>query len=315
MKIDASVLARSQFAFTVSFHIIFPTISIGLASFLAIMEGLWLKTKNGIYLQIYKFWLNIFALAYLFAEKFGRPGKGNDKGAVENLIGFARRNFMVPIPHAASWEELNAHFEADCRVRRQRRLRGHAETIGERFERDRVTMLPLPLAPYEACEKVTARVSSLSLVRYRTNDYSVPTQYVYRQVLVKGHVDRVEIGCGSQIIGRHGRSYERQAAVYDPLHYLALLERKSRALDQAAPLAGWQLPECFAFLRRLLEARLRRPGRPGVHPGAAPAGELRSPGGHRRHKRRPAVEDGQLRCGAASSALPHRAQTTKAGFG
>jgi cytochrome bd ubiquinol oxidase subunit I len=64
MKIDASVLARSQFAFTVSFHIIFPTISIGLASFLAIMEGLWLKTKNGIYLQIYKFWLNIFALAF-----------------------------------------------------------------------------------------------------------------------------------------------------------------------------------------------------------------------------------------------------------
>jgi cytochrome bd ubiquinol oxidase subunit I len=64
MKIDASILARSQFAFTVSFHIIFPTISIGLASFLAIMEGLWLKTKNGLYLQIYKFWLNIFALAF-----------------------------------------------------------------------------------------------------------------------------------------------------------------------------------------------------------------------------------------------------------
>jgi transposase len=195
---------------------------------------------------------------YLFAEKFGRPGKGNDKGAVENLIGFARRNFMVPIPHAASWEELNAHFEADCRERRQRRLRSHTETIGERFERDRVTMLPLPPAPYAACEKVTARVSSLSLVRYRTNDYSVPTQYGYRQVLVKGHVDRVEIGCGSQIIARHGRCYERETAVYDPLHYLALLERKSRALDQAAPLAGWRLPECFALLRRLLEARLRR---------------------------------------------------------
>ena len=195
---------------------------------------------------------------YLFAEKFGRPAKGNDKGKVENLVGYARRNFMVPIPHAASWEELNVRFEADCCERRQRRLRGHTETIAERFERDRAAMLPLPATPYEACEKVTVRVSSLSLVRYRTNDYSVPTQYGHRQVLVKGYVHRVEIVCGSEVIARHHRSYERETAVYDPLHYLALLEHKSRALDQAAPLAGWQLPECFLHLRRLLEARLKK---------------------------------------------------------
>ena len=195
---------------------------------------------------------------YLFADKFGRPGKGNDKGAVENLVGFARRNFMVPIPHAASWEELNAQLATDCRQRRECRLRGHTETIGERFERDRAAMLPLLSTPYEACEKVTARVSSLSLVRYRTNDYSVPTEYGHRQVLVKGYVDRVEIVCGSEVIARHERSYEREVAVYDPLHYLALLEHKSRALDQAAPLRGWQLPDCFALLRRLLEARLNK---------------------------------------------------------
>jgi len=64
--------------------------------------------------------------------------------------------------------------------------------------------------------------------------------------------------CGSEVIAEHMRNYEREAAIYDPLHYLALLEHKSRALDQAAPLAGWQLPECFAQLRRLLEARLRK---------------------------------------------------------
>ena len=157
---------------------------------------------------------------HLFAEKFGRPGKGNDKGKIENLVGFARRNFMVPIPHAANWEELNARLEADCRRRRECRLRGHTETIGERFERDRAAMLPLPPTSYEACEKVTARVSSLSLVRYRTNDYSVPTQYGHRQVLVKGYVHRVEIGCASEVIARHARSYQRETAVYDPLHYL-----------------------------------------------------------------------------------------------
>ena len=195
---------------------------------------------------------------YLFADKFGRPGKGNDKGKIENLVGYARRNFMVPIPHAASWEELNAKLESDCRRRRKQRLRGHTETIDERFARDRAAMLPLPPAPYEACEKVAARVNSLSLVRYRTNDYSVPTEFGHRQVLVKGYVHRVEIGCASEVIARHPRSYERETAVYDPLHYLALLEHKSRALDQAAPLAGWQLPECFADWRRLLEARLRK---------------------------------------------------------
>ena len=104
---------------------------------------------------------------YLFADKFGRPAKGNDKGKVEGLVGYARRNFMVPIPRVNSWEELNTHLEAECRKRRERRLRGHTETIGERFERDRAAMLPLPAAPYEACEKIAGRVSSLSLVRYR----------------------------------------------------------------------------------------------------------------------------------------------------
>jgi hypothetical protein len=179
---------------------------------------------------------------------------------VEGLVGYSRRNFMVPIPRANSWDELNVHLEASCRKRRERRLRGHKETIGERFEHDRAAMLPLPAAPYEACEKIAARVSSLSLVRYRSNDYSVPTQYGHRQVWVKGYVHEVVIACASEVIARHQRSYEREAVVFDPLHYLALLEQKTRALDQAAPLAGWQLPECFAQLRRLLEARLKKHG-------------------------------------------------------
>ncbi len=197
---------------------------------------------------------------YLFADKFGRPAKGNDKGKVEGLVGYARRNFMVPIPRVSSWEELNTRLEAESRKRRLRRLRGHAESIGERFERDHAAMLPLPAAPYEACEKISGRVSSLSLVRYRSNDYSVPTQYGHRQVWVKGYVHQVVIACGSEVIAQHDRSYERETVVFDPMHYLALLEQKTRALDQAAPLAGWQLPECFRQLRRLLEARLKKHG-------------------------------------------------------
>jgi transposase len=198
---------------------------------------------------------------YLFAEKFGRPAKGNDKGKVEGLVGYARRNFMVPIPRVNSWEEFNEQLLEQCRARRMRRLRGHQETIGERWARDRAALLPLPASAYEACDKRVARVSSMALVRYRTNDYSVPTEYGHHDVLVKGYVHEVVIVCGSKVIARHRRSYEREGMVFDPLHYLALLEQKARALDQAAPLAGWELSECFARLRRLLEARLHKGGK------------------------------------------------------
>jgi transposase len=198
---------------------------------------------------------------YLFEDRFGRPGKGNDKGKVEGLVGYARRNFLVPIPVFDSFAALNAHLEACCRRRLGDRLRGHAETIDQRLERD-VTALRTPLPPpYDACEKVPATVSSLSLVRYRRNDYSVPTCFGHREVMVRGYVHEVVIACGTEIIARHSRSYEREDFVFDPLHYLALIEQKINALDQAAPLAAWQLPEEFATLRRLLEARMGKGGK------------------------------------------------------
>ena len=115
--------------------------------------------------------------------------------------------------------------------------------------------------PTTPARRRPGRVSSLSLVRYRSNDYSVPTAYGHREVLVRGYVDEVVIACGGEIIARHPRSYEREDFVFDPLHYLALLEQKIGALDQAAPLAGWDLPEEFATLRRLLEARMGKPGK------------------------------------------------------
>ena len=198
---------------------------------------------------------------YLFAEKFGRPGKGNDKGKVEGLVGYARRNFLVPVPRCASWEELNAKLREQCARRRERKLRGHKQTIGERFEKDKEMLLPLPAVPYEACEKRTTRVTSLSLVRYRTNDYSVPVAYGHREVLVKGFVHEVVICAANEVIARHPRSYEREDMIFDPLHYLALLEQKTNALDQAAPLQGWELPEGFVPLRRLMEARLGKKGK------------------------------------------------------
>jgi transposase len=198
---------------------------------------------------------------YLFAARFGRPGKGNDKGKVEGLVGYARRNFLVPVPRVATWEELNTHLREACLHRRQRKLWGHTESIAERFERDREQLLALPPTPLEACEKRTTRASSQALVRFETNDYSVPTAYAHRQVLVKAFVWEMVISCSSEVIARHVRSYGREEMIFNPLHYLALLEQKTHALDQAAPLQGWPLPDEFAELRRQMEARLGKRGR------------------------------------------------------
>ena len=198
---------------------------------------------------------------YLFSDRFGRPGKGNDKGKVEGMVGYTRRNFMVPKPRFANFDDLNAYLADQCRKRMNDRLRGHKGTIGERFAADVEQLQPLPAVPYDACDKQSVRVTSLSLVRYRGNDYSVPTQYGHQQVLVRGYVHEVVIAHGTDVIARHQRSWEKEDYVFDPLHYLALIEQKTNALDQAAPLVDWELPQNFITLRRLLEARMGKAGK------------------------------------------------------
>ena len=198
---------------------------------------------------------------YLFDDRYGRPGKGNDKGNVEGLVGWARRNMMVPLPEFPDLESFNVWLEDQCLARQSTILHGHKETIAGRLRRDLAAMSPLPAAPYEACAKATGRVGSQSLVRYKTNDYSVPSTYGFRAVTVRAFVDVVEIGCGGEIIARHPRCYEREQMVFNPVHYFALLEKKPGALDQAAPLADWEMPQELQTLRRLLEARHARQGR------------------------------------------------------
>ena len=198
---------------------------------------------------------------YLFKDRFGRPGKGNDKGKVEGLVKYARANFMTPIPVASSYEALNAMLRKSCVGRQSDRAGRHHETIGERLIADAAALDELPAVPLEPCEKRAARVSSTALVRYRGNDYSAPTAYGFQEVLVKGFVEEVVILCRGTEIARHSRSYGQGVFVYDPLHYLALIEMKPNALDQAAALQGWDLPEGFQHLRHLLEARMGNRGK------------------------------------------------------
>ena len=199
---------------------------------------------------------------YLFQDRFGRLAKGNDKGKVEGLVKFSRANFMVPVPEATSFAELNAMLEERCRTRQGERAGRHAGTIGERLVADTGALRALPPVPLEPpCEKRAARVSSTALVRFRTNDDSVPTVYGFQDVLVKAFVNEVVILHGGNEVARHPRCYGEGAFVADPLHYLALIETKPNALDQAAALQDWSLPEVFQHLRHLLEARMGNRGK------------------------------------------------------
>ena len=198
---------------------------------------------------------------FLFTDRFGRPGKGNDKGKVEGLVKYSRANFLTPVPHASSIDALNAKLAERCLARQNERASRHEQTIGERLVADRAAFRALPVASFEPCCKVATKVPSQALVRYRTNDYSVPTRYGFRDVLVKGFVNEVVVFCDGAEIARHERSYDRDDFVFEPRHYLALLEQKPGALDQAAPLQGWALPQTLGDLRRLLESRMGKRGK------------------------------------------------------
>lgn len=180
---------------------------------------------------------------YLFDDKFGRPVKGNDKGHVEGCAmlkarlrrdGYGRRNFMVPAPRFESFDALNAWLEDQCLPRQNDIVRGHSTTIGERLPRDLAALMARPTVPYDACEKVSTRATSISIVRYRANDHSVPVAYAHHEVQVRGYVHEVVIGCGPEVLAGHKRSYDKVDTVYDPMHVLPLLEQKVGALDQAA---------------------------------------------------------------------------------
>jgi transposase len=191
---------------------------------------------------------------YLFDHHFCLVQRPNEKGVVEGTVKYARLNFFVPVPQVRDLDELNAHLLMRCREDLGRRVRGNAATKEVLLGEDRAAFVPLPAAPFDACVKRSTAADSLSLVRFDDNDYSVPVRYAHHPVVVRAYVDRVVLGHKGEVIAAHRRLWGREGVSFDPVHYLALLERKPGALDHARPLDGWALPECFAALRRRLEA-------------------------------------------------------------
>ncbi len=197
---------------------------------------------------------------YLFDHHFCRVRRANEKGVVEGVVKYVRLNFFVPVPQVPNLEELNKGLAQMCRDDLSRRLRGKSAAKADLLVEDQAAFLPLPASPFDACRKQSTTASSLSLVRFDDNDYSVPVRYAHHPIVVKGYVDRVVLCHKEETVAEHRRSWKKQGVFFNYVHYLALLERKPGALDHALPLANWNLPDCFDILHRRLQAEAEREG-------------------------------------------------------
>ena len=127
-------------------------------------------------------------------------------------------------------------------------------TEGELLVEDRAALLPLPKQRFEPRRVTPVWADSQSLVRFETNSYSVPVKYAHRQLSVVATISEVRLVWEDRLVARHPRCWDKEQFIFEPVHYLALLERKPGGFDHARPLENWHLPECFALLRRRLEA-------------------------------------------------------------
>jgi transposase len=151
---------------------------------------------------------------YLFRDRYGRPGKGNDKGSVEGLVGYSRRNFMVPIPRFATWDDFNAYLEERCRARQADVLRGHKETIGDRLGPDLTVMGALPAAPFEACDRTSGRVSSQSPCN--------------------------AAGAGQHAVHDAARRSRTSSGISSPVFFITIGSRRNHALSLLIVKSWWQ---------------------------------------------------------------------------
>jgi transposase len=197
---------------------------------------------------------------YLFDSHFCLVRRPNEKGHVENLVGYARRNFLVPVPVADDFLSLNDILLRRCHEDLDRRARGQDATNAERLGRQLPAFLPVPPTPFDPSRVVTSRVNSLSLVRFDTNNYSVPVRHAHQRVTLRAGIEAIRIECDGRIIAEHRREWGRYQTVFHWAHYLRLLEHKPGALDYARPLKGLSLPDCFGVLRTRLERADPRQG-------------------------------------------------------
>jgi hypothetical protein len=144
---------------------------------------------------------------------------------------------------------------ACCQSDLDRQLRGKTSTKRQLLTEDKTAGLALPNHPFDCLRKTSCFVNSQSLIRFDTNDYSVPVDYAHRPVVIHTDWRQVRLYHDHRLIAEHARCWEHEKQVFNPLHYLRLLQRKPGSLDHAQPLMALKLPACFGQLRRILEAK------------------------------------------------------------
>jgi transposase len=174
-----------------------------------------------------------FRAYYNYEAQFCSPYKGSEKGGVEGIVGYIRRNFLTPIPKASSLEELNDYLLEKCLSRDLKITSGQKISIGELFEQEKAKLLPLPKAVYRNYTLHTAVVDKYLTVRVKRNRYSVPKGFRHKSVVIEVGLDEVRITHDNKLIARHQREYQRERWVVNPWHYLEALQRKPGALQSS----------------------------------------------------------------------------------
>lgn len=189
---------------------------------------------------------------YNFEPRFCNPGQGHEKGGVEGLVGYARRNYLVPIPEAENLEELNEHLLEQCMAYGDHRIAGKEKTVNELYEQEKEHLLSLPGFPFSNIETYFGKVDKYATVIVDKNHYSVPIGYAGLQARMVGYVDHVDIYYGSKRIASHRRRYGNNKWQLDPFHYLELILIRPQAFESARAIKQWRKawPGCLEKLLR-----------------------------------------------------------------
>lgn len=179
---------------------------------------------------------------YLFESNFCMPRAAHEKGGVENSIGYIQRQFLAPMPQVDSFEELNAYLLNCCRADDSRTVRGQIEAIQEMWSREQPLLRPLPTHAYDCCRHLEMPLTPYSQVEFETNRYSVPTQQRRQTLYAKVYPFKIEIYAheSEEPLAIHERCYGRNQDIFDPCHYLPLLEKRPGAFNHAKPVRRWR---------------------------------------------------------------------------
>ena len=199
---------------------------------------------------------------YTFEPKFCLPAQAQEKPDVESTVRGVQRRFATPVPAVSSIAELNEHMRRRCLDERRRAVRSAsgAFVIGDRLAEELAAASRLPRHAFDPCVEHQAIADKYQTVAFDANRYSVPRPWAFREVTVKGYVDRVVVTAAGQVVAEHIRCYEHSQQRLDPIHYLATLERRPAALDHAPVYRDWEPTAALAGLRRELEAKYGLPG-------------------------------------------------------